>query len=323
MRKLAWILALLLLAGPAAASEKTKIAVLAINAPEQMDKHTVKLLDELLLTAIQEAGELEVFGAADIASMISLEEERVKMTGCADDSCLAEIGGALGVNLLVASSVGQIGKKHLINIKLLDVSSAKVLHRATEVVEGDQDTLIGAIQAGARKLMAGAGYGSAGAQPADAGAGPPADEGSASGATGPEAGETTATPATTTEAAATATAEVEPEAGFITVAPWITLGLAGALAIAGGVTVGLGMSDYSAMEDEFEGSDAWDELNDSADTRMIAGEVLIGIGLAAGVTTLILFLVGPDEEAPAASVVPVRGGAAATVGWTFDLGVRR
>ena len=138
MRKPIFFLALMLAAAPAIAQGvKPKIAVLGLKAAKGIDEGTVRLLDELLLTEIQEAGSFEVFGSSDIASMITLEEQRIQLTGCNDDSCLAEIGGALGVNLLVASSVGAVGDKWLLNVKLLDVSTAKVLKRSSEIVAGE------------------------------------------------------------------------------------------------------------------------------------------------------------------------------------------
>lgn len=149
----------LLAACPAVAGEtiktKPKIAVLALKAATGIDEATVRLLDEFLLTEVQEAGGFEVLGSSDIASMMSLEEQRVQLTGCSDDSCLVEIGGVLGVNLLLASSVGAVGNRLLLNVKLLDVSTARVLKRTSEVMDNDQARLIDAIKRAVGKVMPG------------------------------------------------------------------------------------------------------------------------------------------------------------------------
>ena len=78
---------------------------------------------------IIEVLDADVLGSADIASMMSLEEERIKLTGCADDSCLAEIGGALGVQLLASAAIGSVGEKFVVTVKVLDVNEARVLDR--------------------------------------------------------------------------------------------------------------------------------------------------------------------------------------------------
>jgi len=288
-----WILALALLTTaavpPALAQEKQKIAVLSIRAAEGLNKDTAKLLDELLLTEIQEAGDFEVLGSADIVSMMTLEEERVKITGCADDSCLVEIGGALGVNLLVASSVGAVGDRFLLNVKILDVSTAKVLKRTSEALDDDQAKLIDAIKRAAAKVIEGIKE-TQDSRPAK----------SESGRDG-----------ATTDLMATPTVQSEQEkpVGFLSVAPWLTLGLAVAAGAAGGTLVGLGASDESKQEDEFFGTPEWRDIRDSGETKYTAGGVLLGVAGVAAIGTLILFLVDGEEGSASAVMLPTPGGA--------------
>jgi len=295
MKSLWWVPVLALAASPALAREKTKVAVLGLKAAKGLDEDTVKLLDELLLTEIQESGRFEVLGSSDITSMMSLEEERVKLTGCTDDSCLVEVGNALGVKLLVASSVGAVGENFLLNIKALDVSSARVLKRVSEVMDNDQAKLIGAIRLAVGKLIQGMDPGAAEAlvEPG---------EGAAAGGGGGAAVE----------------AEEGP-GGFAAAAPWLALGLAVAAGAAGGALVGLGASDEAKQQDEVFGTADWESLKDSGETRYTAGGVLLGVAGAAAVGTLVLFLVGGGEERAEveASVAPLRGGvmAAASVGF--------
>lgn len=55
-----------------------------------------------------------VIAKSDIASMLSLEQQK-QVLGCDTDasSCLAEIGGALGVKRVVAGSLGRVGRRTL------------------------------------------------------------------------------------------------------------------------------------------------------------------------------------------------------------------
>ena len=82
--------------------------------------------------------------------------------------------------------------------------------------------------------------------------------------------------------------------------------------------MGLGGSDYSAMDDEFRKSDSWEDLKDSGDTKITVGGILVGVGGAAAVATLVLFLVGGDDEPEkAATVLPVEGGAVGVLSVQF------
>lgn len=286
----------------AQASEKTKIAVLDLQAKSGLSKDLVQLLNEMVLTETQNAGEFAVIGSSDIASMMSLEEQRVQVTGCADDTCLAEIGGALGVNLLVASSVGIVGSRYIINVKMLDVTTAKVFQRVSDLVDRDDDKLVDAIKSAVHKVTAGL-----------------------PGAHVREAPQPAESEAQADDAAQPATAEsaVEPEGqgtSFGDVAPWLTLGVAVAAAGVGGAMVGLGSSDYSSMDSQVRGTPTWRDFKDSGDTKMTAGGVMLGVAGLAAVGTLVLFLVvGDDDEAAATSAmfVPARGGGVVSVGHRF------
>ncbi|NOZ87358.1 MAG: hypothetical protein GXP49_14030 [Deltaproteobacteria bacterium] len=266
----------------ARAGEKPKIAVMGLRAAEGLNKNTVKLLDELLLTEIQKRSGCEVLGSADITSMMRLEEERVKVTGCVDDSCLAEIGGALGVNLMVASSVGAVGNRFLLNVKLLDVKAAKVLKRYSKALDNDKAKLIDAIGQAAAAIVAGI-----------------RDEKSV------EVPKSVSVPVAADKSAD------EEAGGFLTLAPWLSLGLAVAAGVAGGTLVGLGASDESKQEGEFFGTPEWQDLKESGETKYTAGSVLLGVAGAAGIGTLILFLVEGDSDAGhvSAALLPGSGGA--------------
>lgn len=115
MKTVGSVLALLIAVGPIAtlaqaADRGDKIAVMALRKDVDLPDGTLRTLNEVLLNEFHQQGKLEVLGASDIESMLSLEATRQKFSACEDDSCLAEIGGALGVQLMAASSLGAVGK---------------------------------------------------------------------------------------------------------------------------------------------------------------------------------------------------------------------
>ncbi len=68
-----------------------------------------------------------VVGADEIRAMIGFERQR-QLLGCQESgSCLAEIGGALGAERLLLGSLSRFGNKYVLDLKLLQAKSGKVL----------------------------------------------------------------------------------------------------------------------------------------------------------------------------------------------------
>jgi len=282
-RRLLCVLVFLTLS--ASAQARTKIAVLELRVDSGLDAAIAKTLDEVLLNAFHESGALDVLGSSDIATMLTLEEQRVQLTGCADDSCLAEIGGALGVQLLASASVGAVGEQFILSVKVIDVNNARVVDRAGANVDRDETQLVEALTGLVRKVTA-----TLAIEQADtAGESLTAGDGSR---------------------------------GAMEVLPWVGLGLTVAVGGVGGVLAGLASSDASSAQDEYQGSPDWRDLKDSAETKALTADVMFGVAGAAAVATVVLFVLGAvgDDEAPAASItaIPVRGGGVASLAVRFE-----
>ncbi len=116
------------LASPAAAKERTKLAVLDLD-DKGVGAATTQSLTDVVTVALNELGVFDVLSRADIQQMLAFEQGK-QMLGCeSDTSCLAEIGGALGVALLVHGSIGKVGSTFMVNLALTSSSTAKVLAR--------------------------------------------------------------------------------------------------------------------------------------------------------------------------------------------------
>ena len=60
-----------------------------------------------------------------------LNEQAFQMSGCVSDECVVEVGKLLGVHLMVAGSVGKIGKLYTCSARIIDVSEGKIIAIAT------------------------------------------------------------------------------------------------------------------------------------------------------------------------------------------------
>ena len=71
----------------------------------------------------------------EIASMLDAEAQK-QMMGCDDSGCLAEIAGALDVDLLVTGSVTPLDKAYVLNLQLINQRYANVMNRVSLTWDG-------------------------------------------------------------------------------------------------------------------------------------------------------------------------------------------
>ena len=121
---------LIALALSAAHPAQPKIAVMDVVLKAGAPAGAGQILSEAIVNEVRkrEPG-AQVISAEEIRSMIQVEGEKQQL-GCRSDkelACLAEIGGALGVERVVIGSLGRLGKTYVYSLKLVDVSRAQVL----------------------------------------------------------------------------------------------------------------------------------------------------------------------------------------------------
>ncbi len=131
---------------------KRKVAVLALQAESGTSQGAANLLTELVTTDLSKSEQYEVLSSADIATLLGFERQR-QLAGCKeDDSCFAEIGSALGVDLLVTGSVGALGKVRVLTLRAYDAKKSRPFGRETTTVD-DEAKLVDAARATAAKLF--------------------------------------------------------------------------------------------------------------------------------------------------------------------------
>ncbi|HEY6001421.1 MAG TPA: hypothetical protein VIV57_01025 [Anaeromyxobacter sp.] len=277
---------------PLAASPagRQKIAVLDVRAVQGVAPGTAAILTAIVVDGASRG--FDVISQSDVAAMIGFEKQR-QMLGCAEDSgCLAEIGGALGVDYVLSGQVGQIGSRYHLSLRLLDSRKAKVASRVARFSERDDDALAAAAQAAVADLMAGVGQAR--------GVPPPLP---------PGAGEPSAMPDLSARPKAPAAGATRADRSFWSsrAAAWTTLGAGVALA-AGGVVFGL-----QARAARNDLADAWrrpdyasfyDRKSSEAKRDALLANVLYGAGAAtAGVGVWMFVRSGPSTV----TVAPLAG----------------
>jgi|GEM_PF-1451644 len=117
-----------------------------------IDAEISQSLATVLSSEIRKIEGASVISKEDIRAMIDLEAQKSAL-GCADESCLAELGDALGVERLVVGSVGKVGSTYVVGLRLINTTDSSVENRVTESFDGQESQLIPAVVYASRKLL--------------------------------------------------------------------------------------------------------------------------------------------------------------------------
>lgn len=131
-----------------------KIAVTKIDAKglKPTERHLGDLIGDTIASELASSTACTIITHQDIKAMLDFEAERAAC-GADSSSCLAEIGDALGVDMVIAGAVRAIDDLYQVNLQLIDIQQAKVIDRAEAAVEGEPGRLRVEAQNLARKLF--------------------------------------------------------------------------------------------------------------------------------------------------------------------------
>lgn len=237
-------------------------------------------LTEILITEIAHAGQYKVIGGRDIQAMMGFEKQK-DVLGCTDASCLAEIGGALGVERIVASQIGRVGSTYVVNIKLINIRTAATEGRVYETVKGEDDVLIETVRRSVQKLF---------------GATAPKAQASVSSNSRQD---NTASPSSTPQAEVQQTGQSSFPLGPVLV------GGAGVVGIAIGAI--FGVTAKSKEEEALAGQPHSQIAAQSAQENASRSNIFLGVGGAALVGGVVWFLLSGDDSPEATAWTPLLG----------------
>jgi len=155
------VLSLLALAPPVRAADpspanaqrarpRRSIAVLAV-AGAGLDPDAAKLVEELVVGSLDATGRFKVTSRNDMAAVLGFEKQKQVM-GCEEASCIAEIAGALGVELVAAPRAGRLDDLTMLTLSIVDVKSAAALARSRRSL-GKASELPGAVDAMVAEML--------------------------------------------------------------------------------------------------------------------------------------------------------------------------
>lgn len=132
-------------------AEPVKVAVLDFSAAG-LEAEAAVNLTQVAVHELKNFSGLSVISRDEIRSMLVHVQDKMAL-GCTDESCLSEIGGALGVQYLISGNVGRMGDTSLLHLKLIDIRAAQVANRVAESFQGQDEQFISAVRFATRELV--------------------------------------------------------------------------------------------------------------------------------------------------------------------------
>ena len=111
-----------------------RLAVYELDAAG-IDPRIARVLTDSVVAEVRKLQRTVVVGMDEIRAMLDLEASK-QIMGCLDDSCLAEIAEALGVDGIIIGSVAIVGDGTTFGLKHIDQGTATTLGQSTRRIEG-------------------------------------------------------------------------------------------------------------------------------------------------------------------------------------------
>lgn len=121
-----------------APAEKKTLLIMNFTIKGDVDPGIASTVNDILASSMVRTGRFKVMTGDDIQSLMALEAGK-QATGCESESCLAEIAGALGAELVVTGRVGRLGSLYVVKLSLIEPASASTLGLETLEAESVED----------------------------------------------------------------------------------------------------------------------------------------------------------------------------------------
>lgn len=116
--------------GSAVKENRFRVLVLEPTVTEG-DEQLARAAAGLIAVELSRIERFDVLSDADVARIVELEGQKQTL-GCSTSSCLAEIAGAMGANLVVFGEITRLGEVRVMTLNLFDSQAASSLGRVSQ-----------------------------------------------------------------------------------------------------------------------------------------------------------------------------------------------
>ena len=111
------------------------IAVMNIQSAE-VDPANCIAITNYMTSELNRLVEYRIISWDDVSKMLE-HHAGLQAMGCDDTECFAEIGGALGVDYIIAGDIGALGDRFVMSIRQIDINRAETVGRVSRRVTGN------------------------------------------------------------------------------------------------------------------------------------------------------------------------------------------
>lgn len=137
-----------------AAPQTTRIAVLEVVVEGGADPVIGNQMTGRLAQVIGERPNVTVIAPDDIRALLEKETQN-QLLGCEEESCLSEIGGALGADILIKGRVSKIDKGYGVSFSAVESGTARPLAHSSDTWGGPSIGLLGLVEPIVERLLGG------------------------------------------------------------------------------------------------------------------------------------------------------------------------
>jgi TolB-like protein len=131
---------------------KTNIAVINMKNASGVTSGEIEVISDRLRGELFNTGKVNVMERDQMQEI--LKEQGFQQSGaCTNEACMVEIGQLLGVEQLVTGSLGKVGSMFLVNLRVIDVKTAKIMKVVSEDIKGDIEEVVGKLPGIASQLV--------------------------------------------------------------------------------------------------------------------------------------------------------------------------
>ncbi len=136
------------------ATGRIGVQVLSLSPEVGVDPNSARLMTDFLVSELSKHPQLQVFGQSDLQGLLAAARQQKQLECNTDaDSCLAEVAGAMGARWLIGGSIGVLGTKLLITLRLTDTRRHQMLAHVTEETGAGTTEMLSTIQDLVERLL--------------------------------------------------------------------------------------------------------------------------------------------------------------------------
>jgi len=127
------LISLLIFITCALAQPLVNIAILELEG-KNVPQTEASILSDKLRVELYKTNKFKIIERGQMDEILA--EQGFQQTGCFSDECIVEVGRLIGVEQIIAGSIGKVGDIYFISIRLISITEGTVINNVEEMVEG-------------------------------------------------------------------------------------------------------------------------------------------------------------------------------------------